>query len=158
MAEIYRSERRVITYIGEDTGNVERGIDLAKKFILCSEGLDAHVTPAVAAPVFHKHNIPDKYDPAWPSLQDFLCRPWYTRVWIIPESLHNNNMLMMCGKVAISWDIFTQLNKVMQKRAFGQFLVINPKSERQVGAMGYMAHLRMDWQRPTSLLELLVSS
>lgn len=159
MAEIYRWARRVITYIGEDTANVERGIDLAKKLISCSEELNTHATPAVASPVYHKYNVPNIYDPAWHSLRDFFCRPWYTRIWIIQESLHNNNMLMMCGKVIIPWELFTQLNKVMAKGAYNQFNAIHPNSERQVGAMTQMAHLRVEFrQRPMSLVELLVSS
>src|SRR5262249_43996488 len=104
MAEIYRSARRVITYVGEDTANVERGIDLAKKLILCSNELGAFPTAVTSA--YRKYNVPYMEDPAWHSLRDFLCRPWYTRIWIIQESLHNNNMLIMCGKVVIPWKLF----------------------------------------------------
>jgi hypothetical protein len=159
MAEIYRSASRVITYIGEDIANVKRGIDLAKKLVECSKELDTNISPAVGSRVYRKYDIPDRYDPAWESLRDFLHRPWYTRIWIVQESLQNNKMLMMCGKTCMPWEIFTQLNKVMEQGAYNQFTAIHPHSERQVGAMGHMARLRTEYRhRPISLLELLASS
>jgi hypothetical protein len=159
MAEIYHSAHRVITYVGEDAANVERGIGLAEKLILCSKELNTYSTPAVVNSVYHKYNVPNRYDPAWPSLRDFLCRPWYTRMWIIQESLQNSNMLMMCGNVAMPWKLFTQLNTIMEEGAYNQFSAITPYSERQQGAMGQMARLRVEFrQRPISFLELLVSS
>ena len=156
MAEIYRSARRVITYIGEDNANVEQGIDLAKKLLLCSKELDTNPSDTALTSTYRKYNVPNVHDPAWYSLRDFLSRPWYTRIWIIQESLHNNNMLMMCGKVAIPWEIFTQLSGAIEKGSYNLFPPISPNSERQVGAMGKMAFLRLEFRRrPMSFLQLL---
>jgi Heterokaryon incompatibility protein (HET) len=164
MAEIYHSACRVITYVGEDVANVERGIDLASNLIRCSKELETctPVTSNLADRVHRKHGIPrNRYHPAWHSLRDFLHRPWYTRMWIIQESLHNDNMVMMCGKTSISWEIFTQFCKVIETGVYNSllWLEIQPDSERRLGAMGQMARLRTEYrQRQISLLELLASS
>ncbi|CAH0045575.1 unnamed protein product [Clonostachys solani] len=77
MAEIYGSALKVITYVGQDTLDVKKGIKLAETLVLARK---ESVNKSNA-----KRQIPDETDPAWPALRDFLGRNWYTRMWIIQD-------------------------------------------------------------------------
>ncbi|KAK3938721.1 heterokaryon incompatibility protein-domain-containing protein [Diplogelasinospora grovesii] len=161
MAEIYRSASRVITYVGNDTDNIKPAIDLAKRLILCSIELRAtwtkiRVTPSSAAPYHTKYRLPSDGDPAWLPLRNFLGRPWYTRMWIVQESLLNKNVLMMCGKVEIPWWLFTAFSRMQETSAYlNQYIAVTSTSERQIGAMGMMAGLRLEYEVQPQSLSLL---
>ncbi|KAH7157707.1 heterokaryon incompatibility protein-domain-containing protein [Dactylonectria estremocensis] len=141
MAEVYRSAKRVITYIGENTHDIDQGIMLANK-LLAKSG-----------------DIPADNDHAWASLRDFLTRPWCSRIWIVQESLHNPNMIMMCGDVEIDWNVYSKMILMMQQSAFDQYRAAQPRLEWQVGAMQGMVTMRAEYQKSSPmLLELLAGS
>ncbi|KAI6081479.1 HET-domain-containing protein [Hypoxylon rubiginosum] len=37
-------------------------------------------------------------------IRELLCRPWWTRVWIIQEAVVSKNLKVMCGSWEIDWD------------------------------------------------------
>lgn len=159
MAEIYQSANRVITYVGENILDITLGLDLANKLISCFNERRKSADSVPVPTIYAKHNVPDKSHPSWAALRDFLDRSWYTRIWIIQESLQNPNMIMMCGNVEINWQTFTLLNSTMQQSKFNEYAAIQPRSERQVGAMGLMAWMQGEYRRrPMFLLELLAAS
>ncbi|KAK7414497.1 hypothetical protein QQX98_006684 [Neonectria punicea] len=128
--EIYRSACRVITYVGENTHNVSRGIDLANRLILAREERQQSRNAMTIAAAYARHRVPGKYEPAWESLRDFLSRSWYTRMWIVQESLLNSKMIMMCGSVMINWEVFTNLNAAMEQAEPMQYDTLQPNSEK----------------------------
>ncbi|KAF7541528.1 hypothetical protein G7Z17_g11953 [Cylindrodendrum hubeiense] len=134
MAEVYQSAHRVITYIGENTLKVDRGINLANNLISCFEERRKTINSATVLNVYAKHSIPSESDPDWASLRDFLDRSWYTRIWIIQESVQNPNMIMMCGDVEIDWNIFAKLSSMIQQGELNQFVAIQPYLARTYGS------------------------
>ncbi|KPM42893.1 hypothetical protein AK830_g3709 [Neonectria ditissima] len=158
MAEIYQLARRVITYIGENTHDIDQGIGLANKLVLAGEERQSDNIVTIPA-AYAKHNVPNPSDFSWESLRDFLGRSWYTRMWIVQESLLNPNMIMMCGKVEICWDLFTTLVAMMRQGEFMQYGAIQASSDKQTGAIQAMADMRVEYQRsPSPLFLLLLSS
>ncbi|VUC23049.1 unnamed protein product [Clonostachys rosea] len=151
MAEVYGSALKVVTYVGRDTMDVKKGIELAKTLV---------AAPKKSAPDARRRD-PGEADPALSALRDFLGRTWYTRMWIIQESVLNKNGTIVCGRVSISWELFLELTAMLACGAYKEHLLIMPFLEKQIGALGWMSGLRRSYQkheRGLPLLKLLVGS
>ncbi|CAH0022339.1 unnamed protein product [Clonostachys rhizophaga] len=157
MAEIYGSALKVITYVGQDTLDVRKGIKLAETLVAAQkESRRSSANKSNA-----KRRIPGDTDPAWPALRDFLGRTWYTRMWIIQESVLNKNGIIVCGRIDIPWDLFLDLSNMIAHSAHKECIPITPFSEKQIGALGWMSQLRNNYRKYPEgmpLLRLLVAS
>ncbi|CAG9983724.1 unnamed protein product, partial [Clonostachys byssicola] len=142
MAEIYGSALKVITYVGQDTLDVRKGIELAKLLIAAqgeSTAINSNAKP----------------------LRDFLGRTWYTRMWIIQESVLNKNGIIVCGRNNIPWDLFLDLSNMIAHSAHNEYIQITPYAEKQIGAFGWMSELRNRYRKHPEgipLLQLLICS
>lgn len=157
MAEIYGSALKVITYVGQDTLDVKKGMKLAETLVAAQkESRRSSANKSNA-----KHRIPGDTDPAWPVLRDFLGRTWYTRMWIIQESVLNENVIIVCGRVDIPWDLFLDLSNMLAQSAGNEYIQITPYDEKQIGALIWMSVLRNYYQKfpkRIPLLQLLIGS
>lgn len=45
-------------------------------------------------------------DPIWVSISRLLNRRWFTRIWIVQEVVLANELVVVCGKHRLSWDVF----------------------------------------------------
>lgn len=130
MGHIYYKAQRVVTYIGEGDDNTEAAIGLAKEMLQLAatwkpstdgdrdleseEQCDRLGIPYVSAVVsdeMHPH-------PGVRGLQSMFDASWSRRVWIIQESLLNDNMLTMCGRFEMPWTMLDDLAlSIRQRRA-----------------------------------------
>jgi hypothetical protein len=112
MGDIYRRAFAVITYIGPETDDSRAALRLAQSLQEFSERRgggtwrDAH---DMLEENFARHGFPPAQDPTWNALRLLMNRPWSSRVWIVQESLLNENLLMLCGRTAISWGLLGTL-------------------------------------------------
>uniref|UniRef100_A0A8H7NQW4 Heterokaryon incompatibility domain-containing protein n=1 Tax=Bionectria ochroleuca TaxID=29856 RepID=A0A8H7NQW4_BIOOC len=158
MAEIYGSALKVITYVGQDTSDVKKGIKLAKTLVAAhEESRRSSVNKSNA-----RRQITGDADPAWPALRDFLGRTWYTRMWIIQETVLNRNGVIVCGRIEIPWDLMLKLCNMLTHCVYNEHFRITPYSEKQIGAMGWwMIELRKTYRKHPNgnpLLQLLTGS
>jgi hypothetical protein len=107
MGSIYRKATQVITYIGPDTPQDHKGIDLVRtcnrlwqEIRNSSQRLDY-----VEARSFLKKHLPGQDDPAWEGYSSITNRAWSTRLWMIQENVVNDNTIMVCGTTAFQWTV-----------------------------------------------------
>lgn len=113
MTSIYRLASAVITYIGpeDDETMLAVGlIELLKQFYHDHGGdskLDMRARPDEELEAL---GLPAADHVCWAALRRLLRRPWSGRVWIVQESVVNEKIIMLCGRVAITeWDVFAQI-------------------------------------------------
>ncbi|PTB62266.1 HET-domain-containing protein [Trichoderma citrinoviride] len=93
MNMIYASAKRLVIWLGEASSDSE----LAIKWI---EDL------GMGSPYDKMPNIPNN---AWQAMQSFLERPWWKRIWIVPElatgamGIKLETASVLCGHARISW-------------------------------------------------------
>ena len=158
MGIIYKYAQRVIAYTGGNIVDIDVGIRLAKRLI--EYGVrHANVPPGskISPP---NHLIQEFPVSAWQSLQELLSRNWYTRMWIVQESVVNDKMVMMCGTREISWTTFMELTSVSSRwnslPQYSDFPMIAPNDERKTGALVAMTRLK-ELYRQCGRLPLLLS-
>ncbi|KAI1411478.1 heterokaryon incompatibility protein-domain-containing protein [Hypoxylon sp. FL1857] len=141
MSTIYSRAYRVITYIGEDTCDVDLAVDLMKKI---ARYADKVISGQCEVSISHPEELPDHNDMSWGSLKDFLSRPWYTRKWILQESVVNRNSVMMCGRKYIDWCDFLQMDAIFGQPKLGGLLCLNDILPVSRPAMDDMAIMRYE--------------
>ncbi|KAI0839955.1 hypothetical protein F5Y06DRAFT_303056 [Hypoxylon sp. FL0890] len=114
MVTIYSRARRVITYTGEDTCSFDSAMGLAAKLVRFADRVNPEERKAVPAWKYQIEGLPHIDDESWDSLRDFLSRPWFTRKWILQESVVNPNSVIMCGRRCAPWSIFIRLGLALR--------------------------------------------
>jgi hypothetical protein len=71
--------------------------------------------------VYEKSKLPYTTWIEWCSLAAFLKRQWFSRLWIVQESILSRRLILFCGEYEISWDELCDAAKNLQARckAFG---------------------------------------
>jgi len=121
MREVYTSAYAVIADIGHVTPTLETALDLIKTFFLHAvrSGLNIGGTPltyqrtlqflGLPDPPLPKGPVPADDDPAWAAVTEFLCRPYFRRVWIIQEFVLAAETTMLLGDVMMDWQAFSAM-------------------------------------------------
>ncbi|KAK4442812.1 heterokaryon incompatibility protein-domain-containing protein [Podospora aff. communis PSN243] len=113
MASIYRSARQVVTYVGEPHGDIDRAVGLARTLIQLArqrrrDGLP--VNPVMNTFDPEGFGLPSFSDKRWDTLREFTDGRWSTRMWIVQESLLNDNMRLLWGDRELDWDLVADLS------------------------------------------------
>jgi hypothetical protein len=101
MRDIYQQAFVVAAWLGAEEEGSDKAIELLTVFANYNQGVqeqtDAFIENFRADPNFG----PTGY---WKALCDFLCRPYWDRLWIIQEIALSNGMLaVQCGRQMIPW-------------------------------------------------------
>ena len=105
MYQIFSKAEKVIAYLGAEADGSEGLPDLLRRIN------DAHFADAEAR---HESNnlfippwaeedrirlgLPPSEDAVWLSLEKFISRPWFVRVWIMQEALAAKKLDLVCGR------------------------------------------------------------
>lgn len=110
MPQIYRSARRVLTWLGSGAesselaflalGNLGKQVELTASGVLVSSPNSEHQD-------WHQSQVPLLYDDAtWHALDCLFQRPIFERLWIVQEShLSNRQSIWQCGHDQVSWSL-----------------------------------------------------
>jgi hypothetical protein len=113
MAKIYETAQEVVIWLGEEGGDSSPALELLTNIVAGSK-MDYGDKGAVGL----KHNLVTagmvaKDHPAWKSLTAFLCRPWFTRVWVVQEAVMAQKVTVTCGNRRIDWnDLHTAVESI----------------------------------------------
>ena len=99
MRDIYKGATEVIVFLGEESGDTVLALRLL-------HGLaNLYDLPADVAAGFISHLVREQsFKIAWVALGHFLHRPWWTRVWIIQETVMARKATVICGQWYASWE------------------------------------------------------
>ncbi|KAK0710843.1 hypothetical protein B0H67DRAFT_583536, partial [Lasiosphaeris hirsuta] len=149
MADIYRSAKRVITYVGGPTPDIPKGIDLATKLIqLAKQRRGQPVNPIMYTRNPQSFGLPGFEDSSWDVLREFQSKPWCTRMWIVQESLLNDNICMQWGESTFGWDFFDEFfREVVQPTAYPQSSGLSPTDPKNGGNATQMFLVRDAFHR-----------
>jgi hypothetical protein len=111
MDRVYSAAQQVITYIGEGTDERYMGILFAQQ--LCDYVAKSYPNPPdprLREPArYTELGFPHQEDPVWGHLRAVFCLPWSSRMWIVQESMLNQNMIMVCGRLQFPWSMLGDL-------------------------------------------------
>jgi hypothetical protein len=99
MKDIYSKAERVLVWTGPETEDSSRAIDLLD---LLSSGSNPERDSAMKGSWVEKYRGPFKKE--WRALYNFTRRPYWFRTWIIQELVVGEDVLILCGPRAISWE------------------------------------------------------
>ncbi|KAK8086074.1 heterokaryon incompatibility protein [Apiospora phragmitis] len=111
MHRIYQACRRCVVWLGRADEHTDAALDMVQLFaeLVCRkvnvstmEELDNHLKVAgydlmQARETGYSELLPPKDSPKWISLFSLLCRPWFTRIWVILEAFFSRELLFHCG-------------------------------------------------------------
>ncbi|KAG8165586.1 hypothetical protein KVR01_004138 [Diaporthe batatas] len=109
MGEIYSTAQQVIVFLGTaddastramDLLQLTRGLMQASGDVLLTRGLED----------FEKRSLGAGIPPAsWADVAQLLCRPWFTRRWVVQEVALARDVTVVCGRHAARWDELCRL-------------------------------------------------
>lgn len=135
MGEIYRAAVRALVWLGEDDGTF--GDAKALMIALLRQMRDA---PGMSKDPngeqiwnvlkdhewesnLHRadirtHGIPPYDSAAWDALEQFFCRPWFTRTWVIQEIVLSQRPIAFCGGDQLEWVIIEMAASWITKQRY----------------------------------------
>lgn len=88
MTKIYRGASRTLIWLGEEDLTTVRAIYILKKLI--SDHAEVYNWDIEACS--------GQFAEDWQSFEDLLCRPWFSRVWVVQEALMSPDPVFVCGR------------------------------------------------------------
>ena len=92
MAHIYRQALDVLAWVGEGTADLDFGMDYLARLESGKEATSHHQSQRSLAQL------------ALAGLQEMFLHPYWTRVWIVQESVLNQDFYVYCGHHCVEWD------------------------------------------------------
>jgi hypothetical protein len=141
MGDIYRQVRKVHIWLGDADATVARVWSFLRTLVgRKAENLDIGEVEKILCDFSGKDG--------GEHLRNFVCRPWFTRRWIIQEASVNHQRVVHCGSYTMPWVCMVHAFKVIAELGSGSSLL------GQVGSMvGFQNALSIQKQIP-DLLEL----
>ena len=109
MTLIYRRARRVVCWLGEETGLVGNAFAKLEKLAIIEDHRYRAKPPEAQS---HKRNVFElqylelqRDSNAWDAISDLVSRHNWRRAWIVQEVLSAENIVLLCGENAIAWTV-----------------------------------------------------
>jgi hypothetical protein len=112
MGDIYRKAGRVVIWLGDDTNGTSKGIEMLRHFI----------KPAgtkFQSPAYFTRSLIQTFAPSrtstrsdaesqfsddiQQSIRCVLSKPWFLRVWTVPEAVLSQRAMIQCGENTVEW-------------------------------------------------------
>lgn len=101
MARIYSHATNTVIWLGEASAGSDLAIRALEHISYCLQLIDADVGPDD----FGRFLLPTPDSETWEEVWNLLCRPWFSRVWIVQELVLSGDPWVVCGDRHISWKI-----------------------------------------------------
>ena len=106
MDRIYRRADGVYIWLGEEAEDSGLAMDLLSEYeIICRCGVDKEEVPYLLTEQFIKRT--EKWTSHWQAFGELIRRPWFSRRWIIQESVFAQQKSVFCGTRGTCWDSLT---------------------------------------------------
>ncbi|QDS71670.1 hypothetical protein FKW77_007956 [Venturia effusa] len=99
MGDIYSMATRVIIWLGTDSNNSARAIELLDQL---GSRLEQSETAGRRTRYKDSTRLPWTIS-EWEAIEELLTRPWFARVWILQEAQLARAAIVHCGSAQISW-------------------------------------------------------
>jgi len=122
MGEIYRKASRVVIWLGDDTNGTSKGIDMLRHFIdpvgtkfqspayFTRSFIQTFAPPGTSTRSGDESQFSDDMQQ---SIRCVLSKPWFLRVWTVPEAVLSKRAMIQCGANTVEWtNDFLELRKI----------------------------------------------
>lgn len=110
MRKIYGKSERTLIWLGTSDEHTRNAIMLLRTLIKVRKRLEINSYSRNWLEMNRKgqcvYGLPQSFDSTCRSISAFLCRDWFTRVWIIQELVVSKMAIIICGSFEISWTDF----------------------------------------------------
>ncbi|KAF2171768.1 hypothetical protein M409DRAFT_63361 [Zasmidium cellare ATCC 36951] len=104
MKHIFNQARMVYVWLGEAGSGTQQLFAFAKRIAPGDDSLKKPLKQLIS-----QKKLKD-------ALEDLLQRPWFQRVWVIPEVALSRYTQVMCGEYIMTWDSLVKLIRYVQIR------------------------------------------
>lgn len=122
MGDVYRKADRVVIWLGDDTEGTSKGVEMLRHLIV-PDGMKAQPPGYLTYSLFETFALPRTptrsdaelrlSDEIQQSMQCLLSKPWFGRVWTIPEAVLSQRAMIQCGENTLTWtNDFQELRKI----------------------------------------------
>jgi hypothetical protein len=125
IGHVYSYARQVVTYIGEGTEERYIGILLGQSLLdYTGKSYPRPPDPRLREPGrYTELGFPHPKDPSWGYLRAVFRLPWSSRMWIVQESVLNENMIMVCGRLQFPWSMLGDLEVLASGNMVSQIAI-----------------------------------
>ncbi|GME28878.1 uncharacterized protein K452DRAFT_353118 [Neofusicoccum parvum] len=109
MSKIYSHAVNTVVWLGEGTDESDEVFKLLE-FISTVFQLEVE---SPKPEDFGRLFLPLPDDPLWKHLWELLNREWFSRLWIIQETILSNHLWVKCGKTTVYWDEFANSSSIL---------------------------------------------
>jgi len=97
MAKIYSNATKVIVWLGPAFNGSDRLLHELPSLVETVKHIDGHVF----IDRLETYGLPQRYDPLWSSLAEFMSLTWFRRLWVRQEAVLANELIFLCGSMTI---------------------------------------------------------
>ena len=117
MGSIYKSARRVYIYLGEE--DLHSRVAMSYLQSIEKHGIQFH-TPTTMQELT--------------AMQNFLARPWFTRIWVLQEVYQAKEAIIICGGLRVSWAAIQSLRgfEYLRERRLSHWPYVTTVKDRKV--------------------------
>jgi hypothetical protein len=94
MSKIYRGASRTLVWLGDEDLTTKRAI----------YALEELITDYEKGYYWDIEACSGQFAEDWRSFENLLCRPWFSRVWVVQELLMSRQPIFVCGQYYIAWE------------------------------------------------------
>jgi hypothetical protein len=154
MRDIYAKATRVLTYIGPGGPDEHGAFDVAKGMLDFAQNSELGPRRYNEKDLIHAGVITTN-DGRWRALKELVSREWSSRVWIVQESVLNDQTFIVCGNRLFRWDILPALCHFMKHDQRVGTSMLALKSDKALSHLSRLRFLRgtaREGKVPTHLL------
>lgn len=144
---IFSQAQQVIVWLGEADNRSSKLFEYAKKMRRGEE-----TSSTTLGRILTPRQLQD-------SLQKLLQRPWFRRVWVIPEVALARRIKVACGNDSISWDLLVRLIRDVQLPAtpgFDKYTALLGNPRQRIAILTQMAASQREGLLHTDITQLLI--
>ncbi|KAG4428906.1 hypothetical protein IFR05_015609 [Cadophora sp. M221] len=148
MQQIYRKAHRVTVCLGHDphpASSAKQHTARADAYIvadiLTELSLDQNFNAGASLSKYH--NYSDRKSSRWHVLRQFLCHPWFTRIWVVQEvALARAVRVLYCG-VEIPWTTLVSAVKLFHQNRLLAFNLLEDAPSNTLSIAASIAGVRL---------------
>ncbi|KAK5453049.1 hypothetical protein LTS15_007198, partial [Exophiala xenobiotica] len=132
MKRIYEEAQNVVAWLGETSTEDVQAIELLRKFFIVqntSSSLQSDIerirsTYFLDGETLRALGLPTSDDIIWEHVNNFLKKPWFSRVWVVQEYLSSTNFVFLCGDIEVEPQVIFQPIFAMTSKKY--FIATSP--------------------------------
>lgn len=125
MRDIYSKAQRVLIWLGSECSTTASGVESVRALYrhCCGEtqglyNLRIHLYSQTGSPRRTTERLPEHID--WPAIQGLYSSEWFTRLWVVQETVVARDAVAFCGHYKIAWSVLSVAAQWMRHRRYAR--------------------------------------